>query len=213
MQRRIPVQKRSEETVNCMFEAVARILEQESDIRLTTNHIAEKAGVSIGTLYGYFPNKSALLRAMAEREIERQQERVQRSLSKGATYESPEALIRHIICAALRPFASRSKIRLYLMQTLLRDAAVPDVARGERHQILKALLEALAERWPDRAISLSDIAQYTLASAISSVVHTVAIERPEYFETREFEDEIVGIVVQRTMKQTGTAAAVAASGP
>jgi AcrR family transcriptional regulator len=199
MQRRMPTQKRSEDTVGYLYEAVARILEQGSDGRLTTNHIAEKAGVSIGTLYGYFPDKSALLRAMARHEMVRQQERLRRCLGETALSENPEALVQHVIRAALRPFAARSKVRVQLMRLLMRDAAVLDAARGEGQQVLRSLLSALAERWPDRAISLCDNAQYTLASAIMGAVHTVATERPEYFETQDFEDEIVGIVVQRTM--------------
>jgi AcrR family transcriptional regulator len=203
MQRRMPTQKRSEDTVGYLYEAVARILEQGSDGRLTTNHIAEKAGVSIGTLYGYFPDKSALLRAMARQEVVRQQERVRRCLSETALSETPEALVRHVIQAALRPFAARSKVRLHLMRLLMRDAAVLDAARGQGQHVLRSLLSALAERWPDRSISLGDDAQYTLASAIMGAVHTVATERPEYFETQNFEDEIVGIVVQRTMLPAG----------
>jgi AcrR family transcriptional regulator len=203
MHRRMPTQKRSEDTVGYLYEAVARILEQGSDGRLTTNHIAEKAGVSIGTLYGYFPDKSALLRAMARQEVVRQQERVQHRLSETALSETPEALVRHVIQAALRPFAARSKVRMHLMRLLMRDAAVLDAARGQGQHVLRSLLSALAERWPDRAISLGDDAQYTLASAIMGAAHTVATERPEYFETQDFEDEIVGIVVQRTILPAG----------
>jgi AcrR family transcriptional regulator len=199
MQRRIPTQKRAEETVGYLYEAVARILEQGSDGRLTTNHIADTPGVSVGTLYGYFPDKSALLRAMARQEMARQQERLQRALSDISPSESAESLVRHVIRAALRPFAARSKVRQRLMHLLLRDAAVLDAARGAQQQVLMSLISALAKQWPDRMINLSDNAQYTLASAIIGAVHTVAIERPEYFETQEFEDEIVGLVVQRTM--------------
>jgi AcrR family transcriptional regulator len=205
MKRRIPTQKRSEETVGYLYEAVARILEQGSEGRLTTNHIAEKAGVSIGTLYGYFPDKSTLLGAMAQRETARQQERVQQLLRDSSLSESPEALIRNVIRSALRPFAARSKVRQYLMQILLRDATLLEVARGERQQVLTLLLSALAARWPDRALNLSENAQYILASAIMSAAHTVALERPEYFETQEFEDELVDIVVQRTMMPVGRA--------
>jgi AcrR family transcriptional regulator len=205
MKRRIPTQKRSEETVGYLYEAVARILEQGSEGRLTTNHIAEKAGVSIGTLYGYFPDKSTLLRAMAQRETAHQQERVQQLLRDSSPSESPEALIRNVIHSALRPFAARSKVRQYLMQILLRDATLLEVARGERQQVLTLLLSALATRWPDRALNLSENAQYILASAIMSAAHTVALERPEYFETQEFEDELVDIVVQRTMMPVGRA--------
>jgi AcrR family transcriptional regulator len=199
MQRRIPVQKRSEETIGYLYEAVARILEQGSDGRLTTNHIAETAGVSIGTLYGYFPDKSALMRAMARHEMVRQQEQLQRSLSNASPSEPPEALVRHVIRAALRPFAARSKVRRRLMQLLIHDTEILEAARGAQQQVLGSLISVLATRWPDQVLCLSDNARYTLASAIIGAVHTVAIERPDYFETQEFEDEIVGIVVLRTM--------------
>lgn len=203
MPRRIPTQKRSEETVGYLYEAAARILEQGSEGRLTTNHIAERAGVSIGTLYGYFSNKTALLRGMAQQEMARQNECVQRALSDPSLSSSPEALVRHVIRAALRPFAARSKVRQHLLQLLLPDVTALHAARDQRQHVLQALLAALTERWPDRAVSLCDMAQYTLASAVMGAVQAVAIERPRYFETQEFEDEIVGIVVQRTIKPVG----------
>lgn len=203
MHRRIPTQKRSKETIGYLYEAVARILEQGSEGRLTTNNIAERAGVSIGTLYGYFPDKSALLCAMAQQEMARQHEYVQHTLCDPSLSSSPEALVRHVIRAALRPFGHRPKLRQRLMQLLLRDASVLDAARGERQLVLHALLTALAERWPDRAVSLSDTAQYALASAVMGAIQTIAIERPEYFETEEFENEIVGIVFRRTIRPIG----------
>jgi AcrR family transcriptional regulator len=199
MNRRTPTQKRSEETVGYLYEAVARILEQGGDGRLTTNHIAETAGVSIGTLYGYFPDKSALMHAMARHEMLRQREQLERYLGNSSPSEPPEALVRHVIRAALRPFAARPKVRQRMMQLLMHDAVLLDAARGAQQQILTSLISALATRWPDQAIRLSDNAQYILASAIIGAVHTVVIERPDYFESQEFEDEIVDIVVHRTM--------------
>ncbi len=201
MKRRIPAQKRSQETVGYLFEAVARILEQGNDSHLTTNHIAEKAGVSIGTLYGYFPDKSALLRAMAQKEMARQQERVQRLLNDSSEAQSPEALVRHVIASAIRPFASRSKVRQRLMQLLLRDDVILKAVSADRQNVLVLLLSALAKRWPDRAVSLTENAQYTLASVVMGAIQTIAIERPEYFEMQEFEDELVGMVLQRVLSE------------
>jgi AcrR family transcriptional regulator len=205
MHRRIPVQKRSEEIVGYLYEAVARILEQDGDGRLTTNHIAETAGVSIGTLYGYFPDKSVLLSAMAAREMARQQEQLQRSLNDALPSEPPEAIVCHVIRAALRPFAARSKVRRRLMQLLIHDKTILEAARRAQQQVLGSLISALATRWPDRVICLSDDAHYTLAAAIIGAVHSVATERPDYFETQDFEDEIVDIIVQRTMLPVGRA--------
>ncbi len=66
MLRKKPKQSRSQATVNACLEATARILEQEGLQALTTNRVAEVAGVSVGSLYQYFPNKSSLLMALAE---------------------------------------------------------------------------------------------------------------------------------------------------
>ena len=67
--RKHPRQLRSRETVNVLLEAAAQVFTREG-LSATTNRIAERAGVSIGTLYQYFPNKEALLRALAERHID-----------------------------------------------------------------------------------------------------------------------------------------------
>ncbi|WP_274424926.1 TetR/AcrR family transcriptional regulator [Chelativorans sp. YIM 93263] len=59
--RKTPRQSRSQATYVAVLEGAARILETEGGHRLTTNHVAERAGVSVGTLYQYFPGKEAIL--------------------------------------------------------------------------------------------------------------------------------------------------------
>jgi AcrR family transcriptional regulator len=66
--RKPPLQSRSTETVNAVLEAAARILERYGFEGYTTNAIAERAGVSIGSLYQYFPGKDAVTVALIERE-------------------------------------------------------------------------------------------------------------------------------------------------
>jgi AcrR family transcriptional regulator len=67
--RKTPLQRRSTETVAIILEAAARILERHGFASFNTNAIAERAGVSIGSLYQYFPNKDALLSGLLEREV------------------------------------------------------------------------------------------------------------------------------------------------
>ena len=69
--RKTPTQPRSEQTVAILLEAAAQVLERDGMEGLTTNAVAERAGVSIGSLYQYFPGKDALTLALMRREDER----------------------------------------------------------------------------------------------------------------------------------------------
>jgi len=68
-QRRRPRQARSRATYDSILEAAAQVLARDGAAALTTNRVAERAGVSIGTLYQYFPDKAAIVLAAARREL------------------------------------------------------------------------------------------------------------------------------------------------
>lgn len=69
--RKQPRQARAQATVDAIVEATGQVLVSTGYGGLTTNHVAERAGVSIGTLYQYFRNKDALIGALIDRELER----------------------------------------------------------------------------------------------------------------------------------------------
>src|ERR1700751_790773 len=68
--RKRPVQARSAASVDAILEAAIQVLLSVGKERLTTTKIASRAGVSIGTLYQYFPNKSAILQAALKRHLD-----------------------------------------------------------------------------------------------------------------------------------------------
>jgi AcrR family transcriptional regulator len=68
IQRRSPKQARARATCDAILEAASQIFERDGADGFNTNAVAERAGVSIGTLYQYFPDKTAILLAAAERE-------------------------------------------------------------------------------------------------------------------------------------------------
>src|SRR5258708_31920889 len=68
--RKSPVQARSAASVDAILEATIQVLLQAGKERLTTTKVALRAGVSVGTLYQYFPNNSALLKAALKRHME-----------------------------------------------------------------------------------------------------------------------------------------------
>src|SRR6266478_7416062 len=75
--RKSPVQARSTASVDAILEATIQVLLQVGKERLTTTNVALRAGVSVGTLYQYFPNKRALLKATLKRHIDEVTEAVE----------------------------------------------------------------------------------------------------------------------------------------
>src|SRR5881396_2276636 len=69
--RKRPIQARSAVTVEAICEAAIQVLLSHGAERLTTTRVAERAGVSVGTLYQYYPNKQSLLFAVLEGHIDR----------------------------------------------------------------------------------------------------------------------------------------------
>ena len=76
--RKTPQQSRSLATVEAIYDATIQVLLRDGAESMTTVHVARRAGVSVGTLYQYFPNKQALLFAVLERHMLRTIEAVER---------------------------------------------------------------------------------------------------------------------------------------
>ena len=96
-QRRAPQQARGQATVDAILEGAARIIRREGPEALTTNRIAEVAGVSIGTLYGYFPDKTAVLVGLARRQLADDEADVLAALADMSEPDPVRALVRVIL--------------------------------------------------------------------------------------------------------------------
>src|SRR5258705_5050607 len=103
--RKVPRQSRSIATFDAILEACARLLKAGDYASVTTNHIAERAGVSVGTLYEFFPNKEAIVAALAERHLSRLIAEVSEGLDAAFALDvwvAAEVLIRRVVDAVCR---------------------------------------------------------------------------------------------------------------
>ena len=103
--RKSPVQARSAASVDAILEATIQVLLRVGKERLTTTKVALKAGVSVGTLYQYFPNKSALLKAALKRHLDTVMEAVELACDqqKGQSLEQmATALMTAFLAAKMR---------------------------------------------------------------------------------------------------------------
>ena len=94
--RRRPKQRRARQTVDAVLDAVVRVLKREGVQGVTTNRIAEVAGVSIGSVYQYFPDKQAIFVALHQRHIDQIDRMVESKLVEHAS-SSLDDLMRAMI--------------------------------------------------------------------------------------------------------------------
>src|SRR5688572_18416822 len=90
--RKRPRQERSKATRDALLEATARVLKKQGFDRASTNRIAEEAGVSIGSLYQYFPSKESLVAALVERHVDEMMTLLEAALVRVAGAPIPVAV-------------------------------------------------------------------------------------------------------------------------
>jgi AcrR family transcriptional regulator len=137
--RRIPRQRRAEETVSAILEGAAQVLEAGGSAGFTTNRVAERAGVSIGTLYQYFADKGELLRALAERQTTLTVADVARAL-RGEGEASLEDRVRAAVRAIVHAFHGRRRARKAVVQAVL--------AQGIAIEMMAPVAAFIAESTP-----------------------------------------------------------------
>lgn len=189
--RRIPQRAGSAATVEAIYEATARILQAEGREGLNTNVIAAKAGISIGTLYGYFPNKDAILLDMARREIDALRDRVARALLDDDN-EEPDP-VRRAIRALVKGYGQRGKVRRILMETLFAHGGSEEMARPV-YEIADLVLHHRDRVLPKGAAMPSGIGLFVITRAIDSIIRTATYEAVPFLESRAFEDELLRLV-------------------
>ena len=133
VKRRIPRQARASETVVLVLEAAAQILEQGGLAAFTTNAVAQRAGVSIGTLYQYFADKNAVLLALAQQEMKRALGDVAQALQGGGD-GTMEGRVRAMVRAMVHAFRGRARARKAVMQAILAQGVEADNSQHEHRE-------------------------------------------------------------------------------
>ncbi|UGX98666.1 TetR family transcriptional regulator [Bradyrhizobium barranii subsp. barranii] len=142
--RKQPQQARSSGLVAAILDAAVQVLTKEGAQRFTTARVAERAGVSVGSLYQYFPNKAAILFRLQSDEWRRTSELLRGILADAA--KPPPARLRALVHAFIRSECEEAAIRVALSDAapLYRDAPEAQDARAAGEGIVAAFMrEAL----------------------------------------------------------------------
>jgi AcrR family transcriptional regulator len=188
-------QERSRLTVNALLEATARILVREGFDKASTNRIAEVAGVSVGSLYQYFPSKEALVAAIIDRH-NREIMQVVRGELAAAVNQPIEQGVRKLVAMAVKAHRVDPKLHRVLAEQIPRVGKLENVETFSRGNY--ALFQAYLESHRDeiRAVDL-ELAAFVCVTSIEALTHTAVLHRKIVSDeaTEALVDEATRLVV------------------
>jgi AcrR family transcriptional regulator len=185
--RKVPRQARAQQTVEYILDAAAYILAKRGLDGFTTNHVAERAGVNISSLYQYFPDKHAILEALQVRH------RVAPAEKHAARIEQLRDLplrqvVESVVDAAIEEHASNPKMHKLFLETL----PLQTHHDHETGRIAKVATTLLSK---SRSSQNPDMMLFIVRHALIWVLHGAVCERPDWLTDPAFRDELVTLLV------------------
>ncbi len=198
--RKQPAQGRSRFTVRQLVEAAARVFEEHGYAGANTNRIAERAGVSIGSLYQYFPNKESILAVLLEQhtqEVANAVEAIRRHVA-----EEPHDLVgvlEHFVEDMVELHSKNPR----LQHVLLDEAPRPPHLKARLQELEQAAVESteiLLRANPQVRVEDHRTAAYLAVQSIETLVHRFVVEPPDEVSRERFAAELVEMLVRYLRK-------------
>lgn len=192
--RKRPSQARSQRTVEAILKAAAQVFSKRGYAATTTNHIAERAGVSIGSLYEYFPSKDALLAALMEAHIEESDAALARAAAEVAGDDHDlTGIVRHLV---------RTMIELHdrdrdLHRVLFEEAPLSRRLRQMLADVEQRIVAGVALRvttHPQVRVANPTLAASIVVHTVESLTHKLVVHGHRDVDVDAYIDEIVRLV-------------------
>jgi AcrR family transcriptional regulator len=197
--RRKPTQARARLTAGAVLDACVKLLAREGEGALTTNRIAEVAGVSIGSVYQYFPDKHAIFEALRERHADEMRQLVDDTLAAHAT-ASLEPLLLALLDAIIDIHARAPELHELLDRQLTQR---PDGAHGLRGALRDVITARAHELPPSHDL---ERVLFVLPNLIDTLAHEAVLCRPAHLSLAAAKDEAARSVALY-LRATSSAAA------
>ena len=189
-------QERSRATVDTLLEATTRVLIKEGYDRASTNRIAEVAGVSIGSLYQYFPSKEALVAAVIDRHTQEISEVTRKALVKAAALPI-EAAAREFVSVAIDGHRVNPTLHGVLAEQIPRVGRLENIEANVRdgYALVRGYLEAHRD---EIDVADLDLAAFVVVTVVEALTHAAVLRRPDILtdeKARQFVDNVTRLLV------------------
>jgi AcrR family transcriptional regulator len=171
--RKSPRQRRSRQTVDDLLDATARVLIRDGWDAASTNRIARAAGISVGSLYQYFPNKDALVVALTQRHAEQMLQMLARSAAelRGAPLRVAVATF---VRAMVEAHRVNPELHVVLVHRLLASGFAPvEQILGSGRALVRMWLEQHRE---ELVVEDLDAAAWMCVTTVDAVVHAAVLD-------------------------------------
>ena len=192
--RKVPRQKRALVTVDVILEATAHVLRTIGYDALTTNKVADAAGVSVGSLYQYFPGKDALVTALMLRVFDRQRAAFLAALGDMAAAPIAD-VIEVVVATLLETHAADPRLSEVLMNQVPRVGELAEVMAYNEEKIAKPLHAFLQARRDDLVVDDLRAATFLLTHSIPPLLQRLTMSRPSPEQRRAIFRELNGMLV------------------
>ena len=186
--RKTPVQTRAGVTVEAICEATIQVLLSHGAERLTTTRVADRAGVSVGTLYQYYPNKQSLLYAVMEEHLDRVATAVEAACEQSCHKPLAE-MIKQVVEVFVDVKMDRADISVALYQVAA-DVGGPALVKRASQRMRKAV-EAMLNTAPDTKSAPDKLAIDMMLAAMSGVMRSMLEARPAPTTVRKLREQLV----------------------
>ena len=179
--RKRPIQARARHTVEALLEGAAQVFEKLGYAQTTTDRIAQRAGVSVGSLYQYFPGKDAILVALAERHADESLAMVRRKLGAEAPEPLEDLPLETILYDFLQALIALHRRRPRLQRMLFVEAPKPAgfvEAISAQEDALAVHLRGLLQRHPDVHTRDPELCVYVLMHVAEGLIHDYILHPP-----------------------------------
>ncbi len=193
--RKAPKQARSKETVDTILEATARVLARRGYAGMNTNAVAEVAGVSVGSIYQYFPNKDALIAAVHRRHALQMRAIIVRVLSGSPAKATLRAAVDALVGALLRAHLVEPELHRVLEMKFPLIEAGKITGEPGRQSIFNAVEALIEEHCREIRRPNPKLAAYIVLEIVESLVHKAVLHPPEHLTLPEIEEAVSEAVV------------------
>ena len=192
--RKKPAQARARATVEAILQAAAHILTRKGYDALTTNHVAERAGVSIGSLYQYFPNKDAILVALASRHLDDIERTIDEAMARRPQARSFPDIVRSMIEANIAAHRIDPSLHSALSERLPLQGA-DDWRRTFDKRVMAKVRAILQAHQHELAVRDLDLATYIIVRSVEACVHDACWQRPGDLKNGSLAGEVSELVI------------------